>query len=1276
MADLAPGSTFADHVILAVAGRGGMGVVYRAMHEPLQRQVALKLIVPELSADEEFRSRFQTECRAAASIRHPNVIPIYHAGEESGRLYVSMPYVDGPDLGRVLAMAGRLDAPRAARLVADLAEGLQVAHGLGIVHRDVKPANVLIEWRGDEMHPLLTDFGLAKTVRDAGVTTTGAILGTLDYAAPEQLEGRAIDGRTDVYALGCLLFHVLTGRVPYPRAAATAKIVAHLGAPPPSVADLAPDVPQALGLVVRRALAKDPDDRYASATAFGQAALAAAGPGAPAAGPPLTATIAPGVPSPGVPSPGVRPPGVPSPGVPLSGVPVGDVPPRGVPLPGARSPGVPSPGGRAAGAVPAADRRAAFPAPLATEERRTPFVGRRLVMERLAERYARVQDAEPQFVTLAGEPGVGKTRVAAEFARRAHADGATILYGRSDAESIVPYQPFITAIQHYLADAGEALARDLDLELAELGRFIPGLRRDARSLVEPLVVEADAKRYRLFQAVTRVLAFIAAERPVVLILDDLHWADTSTALLLRHVVQQLHDVRLLLLGTMRDSEPLRAGDLEQLLARLRPQGSFERIAVGGFDASETAALVAEHDIGACSEDFIDGLQHATAGNPLFIRETLKSLSELDAAEGVVSAQTLRLIGVPEGAKDLIAQRVLRLAELAREVLAVACVVGGEFDVRVLEALLAKPADEIIASLEEAGAAGLVREADEGIDRFVFAHALVRDALLERHSTSRRVRLHFRIGEALELLGRSAATNPAELARHFYSSRHVDGGDKAIRYSVQAAEAAERALAHEDAAEHYRRALEVLAGQAPPDEGRRCDLLVALGAVERRQGAATARATFARAAELARRERLAEQLGRAALGFAGRYTEAGIVDGPAIALLEEALEALGDVDSTLCAELMARLADALHFADPGRTNELSLRALVMAREIGDTRTLVAALESRHTALLHIAHLDERLRLSEEFLELAEDVGERELEGLGLHWRIYDLLEASDVVNARREHQALAALATQLRQPLYQHFAVGWEVVWAQMAGRISESEERAREAFELGMQAQARDAQTVYAIQVVALRRREGRLSDQVAVIEAAIEKHPSLVAWRAVLPLAHLATGNHDEAVAEFERLAANDFAAVPGDMFWFTAMCILAETSALLGDEERAWILYEKLSPFRHRNVQVTQAAFWGSSERFLGLLAASLGRWELAGGHFVAAIAKNEANDCPVAAAIVRRDYAEMLLARREDGDVELATELLGETLRMAEAAGMVVLVGLLRSRLQDIERERVDT
>ena len=278
MADsLQPGDVFAGHRIEAVAGRGGMGVVYRATHLALDHVVALKVISPELAQDERFRRRFAEESRIAVSIRHPNVVPIHHAGEEDGLLFVTMDLIEGPDLRAVLRATGRLDAEHAARIVAEVAAALDAAHARGLVHRDVKPANVLIEGEGEAERVYLTDFGLARQVEaTSGVTATGAFVGTLDYVAPEQIRGDQVDARADVYALGCVLFELLTGNPPFAsREDRVSKMYAHLEEEPPRLVLYRPDLPAELDAVVARALAKDPDERYPSAGDFARAVSAA-----------------------------------------------------------------------------------------------------------------------------------------------------------------------------------------------------------------------------------------------------------------------------------------------------------------------------------------------------------------------------------------------------------------------------------------------------------------------------------------------------------------------------------------------------------------------------------------------------------------------------------------------------------------------------------------------------------------------------------------------------------------------------------------------------------------------------------------------------------------------------------------------------------------------------------------------------------------------------------------------------------------------------------------
>ncbi len=276
MSELQPGDRFAGHRIDAVAGRGGMGVVYRALQLDLDRHVALKVIAQQLAQDQTFRDRFVRESRAAASIDHPNVIPIYYAGEHEGVLYIAMRYVEGPDLRSLVRAHERLDPERAARLVAQVGAALDAAHARGIVHRDVKPENVLL---GASDHVYLTDFGLTKRVDSLGgmPTRPGGWVGTLGYVAPEQIRGERVDARADVYALGCLLVFALTGHAPFRRETEEATLWAHLSEPPPPVSGDVPGVPPAFDAVVARAMAKDPTERFHSAGDLGRAALAAAG---------------------------------------------------------------------------------------------------------------------------------------------------------------------------------------------------------------------------------------------------------------------------------------------------------------------------------------------------------------------------------------------------------------------------------------------------------------------------------------------------------------------------------------------------------------------------------------------------------------------------------------------------------------------------------------------------------------------------------------------------------------------------------------------------------------------------------------------------------------------------------------------------------------------------------------------------------------------------------------------------------------------------------------
>jgi serine/threonine protein kinase len=274
--ELAAGDEFAGYRIEGRLGRGGMGLLYLAVEPGLERRVALKLIAPEAAAEEVFARRFAEESRIAASIEHPNVVPIYRAGEQDGVPWIAMRYVAGSDLARKIEREGRLAPGDAVRLISQVGNGLDAIHAAGLVHRDVKPANVLVSAEHGTEHAYITDFGVARNVATrSGLTQTGRFVGTIDYVAPEQISGGRVDARADVYALGCLLYKALTGEVPFPREAEAARLYAHLNDPPPAPSTLAGEVPMALDDVVARAMEKEPGDRYPSAGDLGRAAEAA-----------------------------------------------------------------------------------------------------------------------------------------------------------------------------------------------------------------------------------------------------------------------------------------------------------------------------------------------------------------------------------------------------------------------------------------------------------------------------------------------------------------------------------------------------------------------------------------------------------------------------------------------------------------------------------------------------------------------------------------------------------------------------------------------------------------------------------------------------------------------------------------------------------------------------------------------------------------------------------------------------------------------------------------
>lgn len=869
----------------------------------------------------------------------------------------------------------------------------------------------------------------------------------------------------------------------------------------------------------------------------------------------------------------------------------------------------------------------------------TSFVGRDDHLRRLRAPWLEAGTGQRRLALLVGDPGVGKTRLAAHFAAEVHDAGATVLYGRCDEEPLLSYQPFIEALRHYLRHGDWHADAESERDLQELARLIPEARPDD---VQPLPQDPETERYRLFEAVARLIGRATRRRPLLLVLDDLHWADKPTLLLLRQLLRHDDPARLMVLGVFRDVDVGADHPLAELIADLRRERRFDRLVIEGLGEEETDALVAARLAAPASPAFVRGLRTKTEGNPFFIEEALRALQESDAVRSgeEASEQALESIGVPDSVAEMILRRLGRVSDLTSEALTAGAVIGREFDLGTVDALLRTPGDTLIEAMEEAMDAGLVVEVADAVDRFAFGHALARDAIYGRLSRARRLRQHLAVGEALELR-RDHGASLAELARHFFLARVVGGGAKAVRYAVLAGDEAARALAYEESAEHYRRALDAFEHDESSDEAQRCDVLLALGRVQWRAGDSAARETYFEAAASARERGAAEQLARAALGLGERYWEANAVDPRYPRLIAEALDRLPGDDSVLRARLMARAAENLHFtAEQGYGIELSADALTMARRLGEVETLVAALMSRHVTLLHIEHLDERMTLIDEVLALTKE--HRALAAEAYQWRLSDLLELGEVEAARRDHAMLVALGRDLRQPLLQCLAVGWQGVFAHLAGEVDDAERIARESFELARRAEVGHAMSALASMLFTLRRQQGRIVELLPSMEALIDRRSASPTWSAALALGRAVTGEQDESRRRFDVLAEEDFAAVPRDWFWFMTMALLAETCAELHDGDRAARLYDLLAPFADRYVQVIYTTNWGSAHRHLGLLAGAMDRVDDAAAHFESALAANERIGAVLMTAETQTAYGALLRRRGAKGDRARAAEL----------------------------------
>lgn len=893
------------------------------------------------------------------------------------------------------------------------------------------------------------------------------------------------------------------------------------------------------------------------------------------------------------------------------------------------------------------------------------FVGRGTELERLRQLWKEAVAGERRVALIAGEPGVGKTRLAAELAAEIQGERATVLAGRCDEDLGVPYQPFVEALRHFVDHTVE-LDERLGRYGGELTRLVPELSDRVAGLPSPLSSDPETERYRLFDSVAAWLATVSADQPLLLVLDDLQWAAKPTLLLLRHVVRSPEPMRLCVVGTYRDTELSHDHPLVEVLADLRRQSGVKRLSLVGLDQLEVAAYVEQASGGALDDDtqLLAGVIHEeTEGNPFFVREVLRHLAETGVVERQGKGWATRLpveeLGIPEGVREVVGKRLARLSGEANRVLRTAAVVGPEFEPMIVRAAGDFDEDELILALEEATGARLTMEAPTG--RYRFAHALVRDTLYQGLSAVRRVALHRRVAEAIETVHAGRLGDHVAALAHHYARASAPAAEsaKAVGYARQAGDRALAQLAHDEAVSYYQQALELLDHAEVPDGARlRLELLIALGEAERRAGDAAHRETLLQAADLAWQRSDVDAMAAAALANnrGALWSVAGDVDFERVAVLERALEAVGDGDSPTRARLLANLALELIWAgERERRFRLSDEALGMARRLGDAATLAHVLVNRAFAIGTPDTLEERLANGSELLSLAEQLRDPVMSSRAWSVRFRAAMEASDVEEADRCLQATEQSSAELGQPALRWLARMHRAGRALLAGHLAEAERLILEALELGRIAGQPDAPLLFVFQQFQVRFEQGRVDEALSELLDVAASFPRLRLTWATLALGWSELDEEEKAREAFEELAGSNFTGLPLDTTWLRGMTDCAAACAWLGDHQRAALLYDLLSPYASQVPVVGLGIVAGSVSHYLGILATTLGRFDGAEAHFATGASTHARIGASTWFARTHLEWARMLLTRREPGDAERARDLLSEAVATAREFGL---------------------
>lgn len=875
-----------------------------------------------------------------------------------------------------------------------------------------------------------------------------------------------------------------------------------------------------------------------------------------------------------------------------------------------------------------------------------------------------------RVVLIGGEPGMGKTTLVSEFATEAHEGGAVVVYGRCDEDLSIPYQPWREAMGHLVA-AGL-------VEAGALGTLVGAPTASPGGVSDP-----EAERYRLFRAVTDALVSVAANHPVVVVLDDLHWADAPTVSLLRHLATTAVDARLVIVATYRDAEITSGHPLSALLAQLRRETGIDRIALRGLGDDEVLAML-EALAGHTLDDdeglaLRDALLAETDGNPFFTVEILRHLSETgaitqDATGRWVATTDLAVHGLPTSVREVTGQRVARLGPATQRVLRLASVIGRDFDLDVLGDVADVDEDDLLDLLEPAEANAVIAEVGPG--RFSFAHALIEHTLYDELNSTRRSRAHRAVAEAIEARSTGdLGSRSGELAHHWGCATSPTDTTKAVTYARQAGDYALATLAPEEAARWYQRGLDLLASQPDqpdrPEESRgRAQLLVGLGTAQRDQADPTYRATLLDAGNLASDIGDTDTLVRAALATnLGSTTNHGQMEDDLVDLLQRALHAIEGEQTPRRAQLLATLGVEIHYHDPAHSLALARQAMALVTAVGDDDTIAWTAARAANAAMRADTVAER----KEWGRIAVAAAARSGDPLAMYYATDvstgPMLELGLLQEFERVSDGRMVIAEQLG-----HSTLLWDlsanhVNVATIAGELETAERLLDESVQMGLAMGAPDAMFRYGGAFLLLRDVQGRFPEALDLI-ASIARDTPIAMVRAGHALCLLRAGRPDEAREVIAVDLTDGLASVPFDRLWTSTMAVFSDVVATLELRDPAPVLYDLIAPYADQ-IATTFTSTYEVFHFSLGRLATLLGRYDDAENHLGRAHEIHAAMPAPYFLARTRWAWAEMLLTRGDPADHERARLLATQAHDEAVTRGFGLVETDTTSTLARLER-----